>query len=421
MNNLFSFDNLISDGAIWLALITINMTIIGLTSLAETKRVIGVDYGKFLIRKYRVGGCVRIYYLLVVFAIINVISLFSMFVQIDWFKLVNFAVLILSSIFAIYYFFNFILVENRGVKRQIFMDEVLGMYYKSDDVTTFYPDLLTNMKNGWRTQKKISSYLVHFFNRFNTDTQIAFEELFGPHSILYDNSKKVINYWNKKFKLVPFDYSADCGLNHISHEFFQMYRASDMQDKWILEILYLFNKSYTDSHKEMRIDNLLRVLAHLNKFGKSENLYKYKFLENLMPYIHSAFCLDDKNVDIDIPKRKEKELFVVEQICEFIMVSNENYYDKNFEQWGCKLLSEIVIGENFNCFTTDVERLQVILNYYSKFDTQINEKTLLRILSIFVDKKNISIDDLNNLGLYCKKQKSTQQDIEKLHNWLNAN
>ena len=68
MNNLFSFDNLITDGAIWLALITINMTIIGLTSLAETKRVIGVDYGKFLIRKYGVGGCVRIYYLLVVFA-----------------------------------------------------------------------------------------------------------------------------------------------------------------------------------------------------------------------------------------------------------------------------------------------------------------------------------------------------------------
>jgi exodeoxyribonuclease VII large subunit len=99
----------------------------------------------------------------------------------------------------------------------------------------------------------------------------------------------------------------------------------------------------------------------------------------------------------------------------------KNYYDKNFEQWGCKLLSEIVIGENFNCFTTDVERLQVILNYYSKFDTKINEKTLLRILSIFVDKKNISIDDLSNLGLYCKKQKNTQQDIEKLHNWLNAN
>ncbi|MBO5345610.1 MAG: hypothetical protein J6A44_01740 [Paludibacteraceae bacterium] len=43
MNNLFSFDNLITDGAIWLALTTINMTIIGLTSLAETKRVIGVN------------------------------------------------------------------------------------------------------------------------------------------------------------------------------------------------------------------------------------------------------------------------------------------------------------------------------------------------------------------------------------------
>jgi hypothetical protein len=301
------------------------------------------------------------------------------------------------------------------------MDEILGMYYKSDDVTTFYPDLLTEMQNGWRTPKKISSNVVHFFNRFNTDSQIAFEELLGPNSLLYDRSKKMLSFWSKTYKLQPFDYSSHYGLNHISHEFFQMYRASDMQDKWILEILRLFNTDYTDSHKEMRLDNLLRVSAHLNKFGKSDGLYKYKFLENFAPFVYSAFKLDDKNVDIDIPKRKEKELFVVEQMCEFIMVSNENYYDKNFEQWGCKLLSEIVIGDNFNCFTTDVERLQVILNYYSKFDTQINEKTLLRILSIFVDKKNISVDDLSNLGLYCKKQKNTQQDIEKLHNWLNAN
>lgn len=220
MSNLFSFDNLISDGAIWLALITINMTIIGLTSLAETKRVIGVDYGKFLIRKYSVGGVVRIYFLLVVFAIINVVSLSSMFVQVDWLRLVNFAVLILSSIFAIYYFFNFILVENKGVKDQIFMDEILGMYYKSDDVTTFYPDLLTEMHNGWRMPKKISSNVVHFFNRFNTDSQIAFEELFGPTSILYDRSKKMLSFWSKKYNLEPFDYSSNCGLNHISHEFF---------------------------------------------------------------------------------------------------------------------------------------------------------------------------------------------------------
>lgn len=43
MNNLFSFDNLITDGAIWLALITINMTIVRLSYVAETKWVISVD------------------------------------------------------------------------------------------------------------------------------------------------------------------------------------------------------------------------------------------------------------------------------------------------------------------------------------------------------------------------------------------
>lgn len=148
-------------------------------------------------------------------------------------------------------------------------------------------------------------------------------------------------------------------------------------------------------------------------------MYKYKFFENFAPFVYSAFKLDDVNIDIDKSKRKEKELFVVEQICEFIMVLNGNYYDKNFEQWGCKLLSEIVVSEGFNCFTSDIERLQVILNYYSKFNTPINEKTVVRVLSVFVDKKNISIDDLSGLGLYCTKPKTSQQDIEKLSKWLN--
>ena len=37
------------DSNILLTMISINMTIIGLTSLAEKKTIIGVDYGKYLI------------------------------------------------------------------------------------------------------------------------------------------------------------------------------------------------------------------------------------------------------------------------------------------------------------------------------------------------------------------------------------
>ncbi|MGO1528537.1 MAG: hypothetical protein ACTHWU_07420, partial [Senegalia sp. (in: firmicutes)] len=51
--------------------IAINMTVIGLTSLAESKTIIGIDYGKFLVKKYKVFGIIRMYYLLIIFAIIK--------------------------------------------------------------------------------------------------------------------------------------------------------------------------------------------------------------------------------------------------------------------------------------------------------------------------------------------------------------
>ena len=47
--------------------------------------------------------------------------------------------------------------------------------------------------------------------------------------------------------------------------------------------------------------------------------------------------------------------------------------------------------------------------------------TIVRLSYVAETKWVISVDDLSKLGLYCKKQKNTQQDIEKLHNWLNAN
>ena len=40
---------------LWVALIALNMTLIGLSSLAGKRSVIGVEYGKFLLDRYKVG------------------------------------------------------------------------------------------------------------------------------------------------------------------------------------------------------------------------------------------------------------------------------------------------------------------------------------------------------------------------------
>ncbi|MFA1642604.1 hypothetical protein AB5N96_07045 [Chryseomicrobium imtechense] len=128
MNELNDLGRLATDANILFAIIAINMTVIGLTSLAESKNIIGVDYGKFLLRKYKIGGYIRIYYLLILFAVINLSSIFMVIVDDQGLRIIHFFVLMTSLVFAIYYFFSFIIVENRAVKRQIIMQEILGHY-----------------------------------------------------------------------------------------------------------------------------------------------------------------------------------------------------------------------------------------------------------------------------------------------------
>ena len=68
-------NDIISNPEIWLGIVALNMTVIGLTSLAEKRLVIGVEYGKYLIDKFRLYNVVRLYHLMVVFAIVNALSL----------------------------------------------------------------------------------------------------------------------------------------------------------------------------------------------------------------------------------------------------------------------------------------------------------------------------------------------------------
>ena len=106
------FFTIINAPEVWLSIIAINMTVIGLTSLAEKKSIIGVDYTRFLFTKYKLFWKIRILYLLVAFAIINAMSLFIMTVSSHYFilKAIVFSMLLLSLVFIIYYFFSFILI-----------------------------------------------------------------------------------------------------------------------------------------------------------------------------------------------------------------------------------------------------------------------------------------------------------------------
>jgi hypothetical protein len=147
-------------------------------------------------------------------------------------------------VFAIYYFFAYIISENRRVKKQIYEDELLGLYYESDSDSFKHQeaDVLTKMSSGSRTSKKLSSNIISYFDTYNSDSQHAFSEVFGKDSIIYDYSKKTRKKIKKKYGTSPYIYRKHAnGIYDISYEYFQLFRSSEQQFKWTLEILRIFD------------------------------------------------------------------------------------------------------------------------------------------------------------------------------------
>ncbi|MDZ5711319.1 hypothetical protein UFB30_03745 [Jeotgalibacillus sp. HH7-29] len=276
-----------------ISIIAINMTVIGLTSLAEMKSVIGVDYGRFLLRKYKVFGWLRVYYLLIIFAIINVLALFLMGLNGNIFRMIYFWTIVTALAFAIYYFFSYIIVESKNVKKQIYEQELLGLYYNCNEKTTYPADLVTGIMDGSRTSKKLSQSVIHYFDQYSVDREEAFIELFGRESMLYQYTKRLNKIRSRDIgDAAPYIYR--CGLYgtpDISHEFFQLYRYSNAQDRWILTILDEFDTTGEPGREQfdyIRLSNFTRIAAQLNTFGNSSNLYQHKFLEHLTRYYIKA-------------------------------------------------------------------------------------------------------------------------------------
>jgi hypothetical protein len=345
-------NDIIYDHNLLMAIIAINMTIIGLTSLAETKKIIGIDYGKFLIKKYKVFRGVRIYHLLIIFAVVNVVSLFLMVLPMENFRLTNFILLVISLSFAIYYFFGYILSENKLVKKQIYENEIVGLYIDSDNVNHQEADVLTGMSPGSSTRKRLSSNVINYFNSYNYDSLSAFEEIFGPNSFLYDYSNRRQKYFKRKHNALPYIYrKTNKVIRDISYEFFQLYRYSDIQDKWVLEVLRLFDgdRRYYKGFEELRLYNFTRVIIQLNLFGQSNEIYRYKFLEHLIRYYYDAVRITEE--EFNAHRNKEKhlavEIYTYKQLLYFMFHNENNQRDSGFNNQARMIIRDIILRNEY--------------------------------------------------------------------------
>lgn len=334
----------------WIALIALNVTVVGLSSLAEKRTVIGVEYGRYLMDKYRLLGVCRVYSALVWVAVVNCISLFVLLHN-DSFPLlaaVVFILLVISSMFVLDYLFSFVLRVHPKVKRAIYREQLLGLYVNSDTPCDFEGDRVIGMPPGDRTSKKITSDVQHYFDSFNSDTITAFHEVFGPESPVYWRDRRSMRIWRRLGKK-PHNYKVNnernkAGVVHISWEFFQMFRFSELQDRWLLEILKDFNLTYADAYPRLRLLNIATIFGQINRVGFAEGLYRYKFLDYMFPYIEGALSPVG---DDDRDGRVEVERYFHVQFGKYIYNTLKNHPTDTFKESADKAFSALICVDKF--------------------------------------------------------------------------
>jgi hypothetical protein len=402
-------DPMIYDNGLIMAIIAINMTVIGLTSLADKKCVIGVDYGTYLITKYKLLG-IRMYYWLIIFAVINISSLFIMFSDLPIVRLVNFIVLILTLIFAIFYFFGFIIIENKRVKEQIYMSELLGLYCDDNNTEHLEIDKKVKMNPGNRTNNKLSTDVINYFNIFNGDNQKIFAEVFGPESLIYSKKKRIVKFRKKVFKIDGYKYresQLNAKVKDISFEYFQLFRYSEMQDKWTIDILRTMNgdpDKYTE-YDIIRLYNLTRVIVQIAIFGFAESLYKYKFIFYLKHFIfRTTDNTKNEGSKEEIEHIVEIESLMIKFLGKFfskaLAINKDNELISSIQEF----FNEILFDGKYKGYLKEQE----ILLIFSKVAVELESKELKNIINISINSEKFSKTKINIEKI--KKQLQSQID-----------
>ncbi|MDD5293690.1 MAG: hypothetical protein PHW40_05210 [Candidatus Izemoplasmatales bacterium] len=302
------------DNSILISMIAINLTLIGLTSLAETKKVLGIDYGKFLINRYRLfSSKMKLKYWLLSFLLINGIATICLaWNDVMWVSTIISISLSLCIVTLLLYFFFFILTVNRNVKHQIFID-VFSCLYTSINVDKngrkrehSHFDKMLDINDGMPTPKQFKENVVRYFDEDSIDVEEVFSEVFGPKSFLYNPKKhqKIIKTFMKDYNrnsgvsvremtIVgeyiknPYVYRNIDGNIDISHEFFRFFRNSKLQDRWALTMYNL--AMVKDNYNFISFSNIVRILGNVSLFGTTDEIKRYKFFVFITnEYIHNA-------------------------------------------------------------------------------------------------------------------------------------
>jgi HAD superfamily hydrolase (TIGR01509 family) len=392
------FNGFFNNPEVWLSMISLNLTILGLSSLTEKRNVLGVDYSSYLTDKFVLfsirNWSFRLFDALKVFLAINGISLIVTFLPEPlWLKLIMLVLLLISLFGSGFYLLAYVVRINPGVRERIYMDEILGLYNNENCQPEFPGDCVCGMKKGYRTTKRLRTNVKKYFDTFCSESVEDFDQLFGPSSILYYHKDKINAAKNaidshdysldiEEYLILP-DAEEDLTYKryHISWEFFQLFRDSAEQNQWLLHILDLFNNgNYADNCPQLRLYNVARAFGQINRVGECEKLFHYKFLRYISEYIQGSRsikgALIEKNTYDKFRERgqvqqhiKDSERYLFHELAKYMFCALErNNGAETFFEQAVKTIVELTDPGNYLGVITIEERRSIFeqeFNYFS--------------------------------------------------------
>lgn len=390
------------DKALIVALITINLTLLGLTTLAESKKVLGVDYGKFLINKATLFLRVKYKHIIALFTGINIVGVIAIFYTHIQLVLIITSILVsVSTVLLLIYFVSSVLYINKRVKNEIYIYTLSGLY--SSKVVEVNPNSINSLLDlnpGSHTDKTVVSDIYNYFNEDSFTVLESFEAVFGPKSFLYkykDHQKKIVYFWDKHFEnkdlpireLKPYHYRNIDGNLDITHEFFQMYRYTKLQTIWAKKVYYLTKQN---DYNLITYANIIRILKNSVNYLNDELVKSYDFIN----FITSEY-LNNINESLKIYIKRDNtplelmkvETFFLENYYELINTSVISLIDLNKYEEANKVILELKRIINVKTFIDSKDKLVILDKWFMEaksLNKNFNEEIISFILKVLNSK-----------------------------------
>lgn len=157
-----------------------------------------------------------------------------------------------------------------------------------------------------------------------------------------------------------------------------------------MEILSIFNDKYAQNSPEMRLNNIIRVMFHINVFGRTDNMFGYRVMDYIYKYVKDAYICQC-NVSAE---RVEKEKILFGYYCQYLFTCILYHYSEQSHKLSIRLLKDLLASAGVDGHITKHDMLEILLMQSAKYRDVNTEQIATIVFNYYNDitpKEEITI------------------------------